>query len=51
MYIILDGRLNCLFKNKRKYIVKTFVSGAYVGEIEILENTHRKYTIKCEIES
>ena len=50
LYIIVDGRINCLY-NKKELIFKTFVSGAYLGEIEIFQNILRKFTAKCEVET
>lgn len=52
IYFVLTGRLNCIY-GSRKTAFKTIVQGAYCGEIEVIYDIPRKFSLitdqNCEI--
>ena len=44
VYFIIFGRVN--LKASNGVVFKTYVQGSYFGEVEILENTNRTYTVQ-----
>lgn len=50
MYFILSGRINFV-AGTYDIAFKTFISGSYFGETEIIDNSFRAYSVKTEIDS
>ena len=46
VYLILNGRVNCL--HRRKTNMKSYVSDSYFGEVEVFKNCPRLFTVRAE---
>lgn len=50
MYFIKTGRI-CFIYGKKNMIFKIMIQGSYFGEIEIIENCPREFTVAAEVDS
>lgn len=50
MYFIKTGRI-CFIYGKKNMIFKIMIQGSYFGEIELIENSPREFTVAAEVDS